>query len=150
MKEIKFRAWYRRPKNCVKGGEMFMSFPMTIENLLNPINGYEFIKIGTYGVDEHFVLAPETILMQFTGLKDKQGKEIYEGDIVKVDFDGEEQTIHTVFYGIEYDYPAFDLDPDLACDCDCNGLQYCICSGSITIEVVGNIYENPELLRKDL
>ena len=115
----------------MKGGEMFMSFPMTIENLLNPINGYEFIKIGTYGVDEHFVLAPETILMQFTGLKDKQGKEIYEGDIVE-NGDVARPQSNIVKYVTTLNMARYIP----------SHLERC--------EVIGNIYENPELLRKDL
>ena len=40
-------------------------------------------------------------------------------------------------------YPAFDLNPHI--DCDCNGLSYCMAEGEI--EIIGNIYEHPELLK---
>lgn len=82
---------------------------------------------------------------QFTGLLDHSDpkKEIYEGDIVLVKDEGEE-SVHQVVYGIEYDYPAFDLKPSL--DAECNELQHCVVSSGVTIEVSGNVHENPELI----
>lgn len=81
---------------------------------------------------------------QFTGLKDHKGREIYEGDIVKVVSYGEE-SFHVVKYMIDLDYPAFDLEPAL--DGDFNSLGYCLIDIDTKITVIGNIYDNPELLR---
>ena len=97
-------------------------------------------------------LASEDI-QQFTGLKDKNAREIYEGDILKViyfEYSPEDKkedpegcidnfTIHQVIWG--GDYPAFDLKPFM--DCECNGLQYSLQENKV--EIIGNIFENPEL-----
>lgn len=90
-------------------------------------------------------------VMQCTGLKDKNGKLIYEGDIIKyaefdwTDFSYWETEIAQVVWGNTYDnyYPAFDLkDTDFD---GTNAFAYLFNEGW-TIEVIGNVYQNPELL----
>jgi len=83
---------------------------------------------------------PETV-GQYTGLKDKNGVKIFEGDVVKVTYYGEE-SVHVVKWMGEWDYPAFDLEPFL--DCDSNGLSYVMCDCECETEVIGNIHDNPE------
>lgn len=94
--------------------------------------------------DCDYAVDPDTV-GQFTGLKDHKGREIYEGDIVKVVSYGEE-SFHVVKYMVEEDYPAFDLDPVLN-DGECNSLSYCLNDCDTKIIVIGNIHDNPECLR---
>lgn len=73
----------------------------------------------------------EYILMQCTGLKDKNGKLIYEGDIVKDD--------HDAWHYVKWVYDSWQLFP-------CTQNNYTIGIVDDEIEVIGNIYENKELL----
>lgn len=118
MREIKFRAW------CGK-----MLFPHGIF-----ING-DRIRLMFYGEHEKnecleytsipYNFKEPLFLMQYTGLKDKNGREIYDGDIVRADWHWE--TPHL----IEWPDDLYDI------------CEYCI---SDCLEVLGNIYENPELM----
>jgi len=82
-------------------------------------------------------LLENIILMQYTGLKDKNGKEIYEGDIVKHDFEfGNGKGI------VYYSTPKFSLkEIGIKAVCDCFTWDEWE-----RFEIIGNIHENPELL----
>jgi len=131
MREIKFRAW-DKPEN-----QMIQSIGISKNGI-----AFECVHSNDSGSDyEEF---EQYILMQYTGLKDKKGKDIYEGDIVTWidecanDHDGERQSGYFVFSWSLYD-ASFMLDQGSSSfgfgECD-------------TFEVIGNIYENPELLKE--
>ena len=79
-------------------------------------------------------------LMQYTGLKDKNDKEIYEGDIIKNDGCDDGDLISVIIF----DRGVFALKDEE----DLPYVQYPLCEWNECCEVIGNIYENPELLKE--
>lgn len=77
--------------------------------------------------------------MQYTGLKDKYGKEIYEGDVVDTVYDGKVFTGVVVYDESELDFKATNGKENYG-----SNFQYLPCCEEV--EIIGNIYENPELL----
>ncbi|EAG5474818.1 hypothetical protein DA457_10875 [Listeria monocytogenes] len=131
MRAIEFRAWDKEVK------EMDYN-PSVIEIWQNkPIN-------------EQFRLESEEKLvwMQYTGLKDKNGKKIFEGDIVAFSEDDFHVFNSQVEYFSEVGYPAFDIKVPSTYYFDSNVFSEVSMSGLYEIEVIGNIHENPELLEE--
>lgn len=81
---------------------------------------------------------------QYTGLKDKNGTKIFEGDIVQYQPNYMSEPTYSVveYCAGKYNYPAFDLKKH---DYEANGLQ-CAHEEGMGCEVIGNIFDNPELL----
>jgi len=81
-------------------------------------------------------------LLQYTGLKDRNGVEIYEGYIVKKSYPKSKPQRRSIVFAIEYK-ELFDneMGYSLGIGFDFHGY------GSHKLEVIGNIYENPELLK---
>lgn len=142
MREFKFRIWD------------------TVDNKW--LFGYDYESLGGFSLLGEVVLFGEISsiplgrlndvrVMQFTGLKDKNGKEIYEGDLLRYPGHPENFTAYEVFF--------HDGDANFSYD-----IGYCIArthfQGNIAgglipsfkpkttaqMEVIGNIYQNPELL----
>lgn len=89
-------------------------------------------------VDTHFLNRDYLIFLEYTGLKDKNGKDIYEGDICKYILGKSEWVAEVVFNRAMFTFPIKEKP---------FGRHRHI--GNILereLEVIGNIYENPELL----
>ena len=125
--EPKFRAWTE------EGKAMYYDvYPFKDGSLL--------LSYDEIAFDE--VPASDFIVMQSTGLTDKHGSEIFEGDIVKY-----EAGCNTVTEEVAYDknfagFGVRDADTDIIF----TFLQLADVVDLISLEVVGNIYQNPELL----
>jgi hypothetical protein len=118
MREIKFRAW------SDVGQQMYD----------------ESCGFDTYAVFQEHKDTPDAIhLMQYTGLQDRNGKEIYEGDLVRY-------AAHDVLI-VEYKAPAFTLRNPNAEDYWqwSVGLEGLGGGHPVDIEVIGNIWDTPEL-----
>jgi len=134
MREIKFRAWDFQNNSMFYPHEIYFDGGLKNIGALDAMANY--IENGR----------PRFVLMQYTGLKDKNGKEIYEGDIivVRVLHDGDE-----CCWDNEKQEPIPQLVKwdERRCSFDF-GHASRICYYPHHFEVIGNIFENPELLKK--
>ena len=90
---------------------------------------------------------PETV-GQYTGLTDKNGTKIFEGDILSTDFESENRNNKN--YSIKFSVVTYG---EFNCEC-CGGVYgFTFVNGDIrdveSYTIIGNIYDNPELLRSD-
>ena len=122
MREVKFRAWLK--------GVFDEEGDMVYFDL--------FSTDGNYIIKEERSVREGDAVMQYTGLKDKNGVEIYEGDVVRYrdgvsHWDGG----YTKPTEVKYEYGSF--------------FPFCGCGGEYSMDVddaviIGNVHEHPELL----
>ena len=124
MREIKFRAWDKKNK---------------IMRSVNDREIYDDLDRNGYSCVDSVLNDETSIVMQWTGLVDKNGVDIYEGDIVRTRL-GNFENIGKIFFEhscfmIEIGYTILQ-----------NGLtKFPLITNDYQLEVVGNIFENPEL-----
>ncbi|CAM2079533.1 MAG: hypothetical protein NSGCLCUN01_03753 [uncultured Clostridium sp.] len=155
MREIKFRAFSKRLNKMLTSVIIKQSSDSLVK-IINEIMPGLDCKKGIFIPTEDTDLK----IIQYTGLKDKNGKEIYEGDIIQFVWSedscwGEAGTYkgYITFGKGAFEVEYIDREEKMTY-CDEDGLHeknksdYVgpLFSWSDEVEVIGNIYENPELL----
>lgn len=143
MREIKFRAWDKKRK------VMFFVGALTFNDE----------KLGIAVDDEDWILREKVELMQFTGLHDKNGKEIFENDLVKVNinvcvsghaYTGDDEWIDVDYYAVVKFMPSKGFYGKVLRatnnidDAEPRATKM-VTIASYRTEVIGNVFENPEL-----
>lgn len=131
MREIKFRAWHKELKRFapdhasiqIGGGEPHVAF-----------DGFD----GNFYTDVWYL--SDCVLLQYTGIEDKNGTEIYEGDILKCFGDVSIVSFNAKNFGGVIGWNLLDREGEAR-------EYYYGRTPSEEEEVIGNIYENPELLK---
>jgi len=132
MREIKFRAWLKKENKMVEVKSLHLGTRKIIYGYSETSQCYGNKSCSFDDIE----------LMQCTDIKDRNGKEIYEGDILKVD--------NYIMYGEgskEYQEVGFEYGSFMTARYGGKAFNtYLWIIVSDGCEVVGNIYENPELL----
>ena len=134
-REIKFRCFYKIDNTMLEVTEINFT-----GNAITPTCLFWSPELGLHEAPIEFERDFE--LMQYTGLKDKHGGEIYEGDIVEFAL----SPFESVKGSVEFDYGAFYLKPT---DKKYDNMLLANMNFDL-VGVVGNIYENPKLLEEKI
>ena len=135
MRKIKFRFWDKPDKKMWFSGQEGESigdwtFQSWFDSTSHELKAAMVTEIDV-GYNKPMMAEINLIPMQYIGIEDKNGKEIYEGDLVK--------TIEcNTLYEVSFDTGAFSLKSFGTNVRIMYNLNFC--------EVIGNIHENPELL----
>lgn len=135
---IKFRAWNPESKQMI---DLHKITPLALSDEMNT-------QLSLQGMDGLFIpFSDKFILMQFTGIKDKNGKEVYESDIISYNdfYEGDYKTTGGVGY-VQWDEEGHAI-------CSWGKDEEYICSTWDAIKnyggtIIGNIYDNPKLLNQ--
>ena len=126
MREIKFRAWLKEKKEMIDNARPDFFCKQLHYLCGNSAGGQDVLGVSTEDIE----------LMQYTELKDKNNKEIYEGDIVKF--------LNGIFEVIWCNEKASFMLKNK----EYKEFLNFIYENNNVMEIVGNIYKNPELIKE--
>lgn len=150
MRQIKFRAW----STCGKYLDVVCEIFWSVGGLRASGAGVNFC--GCRDWDKRDLVDDHIIIEQFTGLLDKNGKEIYEGDIVKYqDYNTTDRTwkVANVYWMDGADWAKVPFLHPFGCpvsgkdEQDGRSVNVCYVTPPNACEVIGNTHSNPELLK---
>lgn len=154
QRDLKFRAWDNKDKKWLLGYEYHSlgGFSMFGEVMLM---GEWSNIINRFILQQHDRTPDDLIVMQYIGLNDKNGKDIYEGDIL-ASSNKENKDGYDVWDENDHGYSVVYWDKKNSC---WNGKPWCWDSAEAYdkesmldlsfIHIAGNIFENPELLKSE-
>lgn len=144
MKAIKFRAW--------TGGTM--KYRLVVGQLgafyVEALDPKDIACLSPFNT----IYSEQTPIMQFTGLKDKNGKEIYEGDVLSITNPLCQIQKARMIGVVEFSWAAFQVEIKRVLEWKSynveppNFMLLVSAGGSKEMAIIGNIHENPELLEK--
>lgn len=139
-RDIKFRVWDGKR--------------ITSEIRLDFAHGLRLISVDNLGFD--MISDDKCVLMQFTGLKDKNKKDVYEGDILREPPTSDWDEINYGCYEVFFHDGDANSDYNIGYSINRSHYHGSVCGGYIPsfkpkqvskMIIIGNIYENPELLK---
>lgn len=133
-REIKFRVWDKEYQ------EMLYPTDFGYRNGQFGWTTHSYLDIGCCTSNSNLSFINEIVLQQYIGLKDKTGKEIYEGDILKTEYKGVGCGMANPYSEIKYENGSFTIFNKTFKEWN-KDFEFW------TLEVVGNVFENPELLK---
>lgn len=143
MRELKFRVWDNLEKDYLNEEDI------AIDNLGNI---FIFERYDNNDSDLWYTrLLPDLdnkrhVIEQYTGLKDKNGRDIYEGDIVKY-YPRHNGVPYRVYWANES--AKFLIGRKGVVGQELSSVMYKLDTGRILLEVIGNVHKNPELLEEE-
>lgn len=150
MREIKFRAFLRSNQRLPNGITLgYEKFPRGIYEIMDLNLASEIVTLWSEKEQTCFEVSFRKVeLLQYTGFKDKNGKEIYDRYIVSVKYLYDKRTTDRAQVVWQEDKASFGLKSLKGLTNEVYELYQV--TAEHNLEIIGNIYENPELLKDNL